>query len=887
MTLHHYAPSLLKKSRLFMFFLVPMVLVLFVAGTIHFYSDYEVRRDSTKRAEQLNIHLAEEMITKDISKIVSDLLFLAEQMDNIMFTDKTAMDKKKSDINQLFLSFANNQGIYDQIRYIDNSGNELCRINYSNKGGVLVANTELQNKSDRYYIKEGLALLDGEVYLSPMDLNIEKNSLEIPYKPVIRFVTPIHSPSGEHQGMIVLNYLGAELVSNFRRAVASITERVHLVNSNGYWLSHNNPEKEWGFMLDSPGNIFSNEFRNEWDHISGTKSGQFITHNGLFSHLTINPLRVAQIRAGTTDHTIHTDQLNVYNWKIISHLPVSGLESTPLGFLQKNRLLYTAILFFISLLSLILTHNTMRREEHELQRANELRFRDTLEEIHLAALTIDLNGNILFCNNYLLHLLRKRRSDVIGENWFENFVPDGDSSNGIEQILDGEESGQGSTYHESYIVDFRGEKRLIAWTSTTTINDENQVESITCIGQDITEQHQTREELTKLARAAEQSPAVILITDSTGRIEYVNPKFTKLTGYLPQEVIGKNPRILKSGETSTEEYRNLWQTISSGKEWRGILHNRKKSGELYWESALMSPIRNEEGEITHFLSVKEDITTRKNLEEEIQKRKDELAQSKTLAVVGRMASMVAHDLRNPLSSIKMGLQILRKQSSGNAEEVELHDIGLQQIRYMESILDGLLAYSKPDDLDLSWSSLDKLTETAINTIQKQIVENKIDVITHYPAGLPTLQVDKTKLRRVLTNLLSNAIHAITEAAPETPKIVINTRMDIHDGGSIVQIEICDNGTGIDESYRETIFEPFVTTRAKGTGLGLAIVKRIIEQHNGTISMESNNGTGTCVVITLPVNHHDKSISVAEISDTPDTFIQTETEALIDKPKIKS
>lgn len=287
----------------------------------------------------------------------------------------------------------------------------------------------------------------------------------------------------------------------------------------------------------------------------------------------------------------------------------------------------------------------------------------------------------------------------------------------------------------------------------------------------------------------------------------------------------------------------------------------------------MSPIRSEEGEITHFLSVKEDITAHKKLEEEIQKRKDELAQSKTLAVVGRMASMVAHDLRNPLSSIKMGLQILKKKNGGSAEDSELHDIGLQQISYMENILGGLLAYSRPDELDLSWSNLDKLTETAINAIQKQIIENSIDVITHYPAGLPTLQVDKTKMRRVLTNLLINAIHAITEATPESPKIIINARMDISDAGSIVQLEICDNGTGIDESDKETIFEPFVTTRSKGTGLGLAIVKRIIEQHNGTISMENNNGTGTCVVITLPVTHLEQNFPDTETDKIPETFIQ--------------
>lgn len=902
MTTYQYASSLFEKGRQFLLFFLPMLLILFVAGTIHFYSDYEVRRGATQNAEQLHIELAEKMVAGDISRIVSDLLFLAEQMDTVLFDSKGAQSAKKEAINQIFLSFGKNKGIYDQLRYIANSGIELCRVNYTGRGVTSVPDEKLQDKSDRYYVQEGLELQKGEVYLSPMDLNIEGKEIELPHKPVIRFVTPVYSPDGRHQGMIVLNYLGSELIENFRRSVASISDRAHLVNSNGFWLSHINPKREWGFMLGRSNDTFQSEYGDEWSLMNTSRSGQFVTNNGLFSYLTVNPLRLAQIRAGTTDHVIHTRALDQYNWRIISHLPLGELESTPLGFLQKNRPLYVAIMFFTAILSWILTHNTLRRKEFEMQQANELRFRDTLEEIHLAALTIDPDGNILFCNNYLLHLLRKRRSDVIGKNWFSHFVPEDEGMDGVQQILEGEDSGHGSTYHESHIVDFRGEKRLIAWTSTTTVDDHNQLESITCIGQDITEQHQTREELTKLARAAEQSPAVILITDVAGNIEYVNPKFTQLTGYRSDEVIGKNPRILKSGETTREEYQELWQTIGSGKEWRGILHNRKKNGELYWESALMSPIRNEEGQITHFLSVKEDITARKQLEDEIKRRKQELEQARTLAVVGRMSSMIAHDLRNPLSSIKMGLQILSRKKGGDPEEIELQQIGLQQIRYMESILEGLLAYSRPDELSLSWSSLDKLTENAINTVQKQISENSIQVITHYPAGLPTLQVDKTKIRRVLTNLLSNAIHAIDEAQPETPKIIINARMELNEEGSFIQLEICDNGIGIRKEERETIFEPFVTSRAKGTGLGLAIVKRIIEQHNGTITMESNKwggskqqlqegvepaaettmepGRGTCVVITLPTHHETRELPQAETLDelehTPETFIQTST-----------
>jgi PAS domain S-box-containing protein len=131
-------------------------------------------------------------------------------------------------------------------------------------------------------------------------------------------------------------------------------------------------------------------------------------------------------------------------------------------------------------------------------------------------------------------------------------------------------------------------------------------------------------ELRKLSRAVEQSPSIITIADSEGNIEYVNPKFTQVTGYAFEEVIGKNPRILKSGETPPEEYKRLWEAITSGREWRGEFHNKKKNGELYWASASISPIRDREGLITHFLGVEEDITERKRAEEEIRSLNVEL-----------------------------------------------------------------------------------------------------------------------------------------------------------------------------------------------------------------------------------------------------------------------
>lgn len=248
------------------------------------------------------------------------------------------------------------------------------------------------------------------------------------------------------------------------------------------------------------------------------------------------------------------------------------------------------------------------------------------------------------------------------------------------------------------------------------------------------------------------------------------------------------------------------------------------------------------------------------LEDEVKSRKDELEQAHTLAAVGKMASMIAHDLRNPLSSIKMGLQILGKKNSVDSEESELHQIGLEQIIYMESILDGLLAYSRPDSLELSWNSLDKICDTAIISLQREIQSTKVEVTTNYFAGLPTLEIDKTKMRRAITNIISNAIHSAVEADPNNPQVTITTELIVNTDGSAVMLEVCDNGTGIERGSADQLFDPFVSTRSKGTGLGLAIVKRIINQHGGTITLQNRKlkdeeeTTGACAKITVPLQN---------------------------------
>jgi PAS domain S-box-containing protein len=161
---------------------------------------------------------------------------------------------------------------------------------------------------------------------------------------------------------------------------------------------------------------------------------------------------------------------------------------------------------------------------------------------------------------------------------------------------------------------------------------------------EIAEHSKTGEKLLRLAQAIEESPIYIILTDLQGNIEYVNPKFTQVTGYSEEEVIGKNPRLLKSEEMSPEVYEDLWHKITQGNVWQGELCNKKKNGELYWEYGTISPVRNARGVITNFMAIKEDVSERRKLE-------DQLRQSQKLEGIGQLAGGVAHDFNNILTAI--------------------------------------------------------------------------------------------------------------------------------------------------------------------------------------------------------------------------------------------
>ncbi len=379
-------------------------------------------------------------------------------------------------------------------------------------------------------------------------------------------------------------------------------------------------------------------------------------------------------------------------------------------------------------------------------------------------------------------------------------------------------------------------ERFFIKLETSVVKDENG-NAIGNIGiaKDMTGQLKAEEKIRKLSKAVEQNPAAIIITDKEGTVEYVNPKFVEVTGYTSEEIIGKTPRILKSGSKSPEEYAELWSTILSGKEWSGEFTNKKKDGTFFHEHAIISPIKNSKGEITHFVGVKEDITEKKAAEEKLKR-------SETLASLGRMTSYLSHEIKSPLTAIKLNIEVLMEQMKSESGYSDSFRIINKEIKRLDNLLKDVLQFSKQRETLFQKVFPDKILTQVIELLAPVLEKQKIRIISQVSED--PIKGDPLEINTLFHQLIENSIEAIGENGEIEFLSVPDIKRKMH------RIFIRDTGRGIKTAKR--IFEPFYTTKQTGTGLGLSIVQQIIENHNGSVSLIFSEPGNTIFQVSLPL-----------------------------------
>ena len=381
------------------------------------------------------------------------------------------------------------------------------------------------------------------------------------------------------------------------------------------------------------------------------------------------------------------------------------------------------------------------------------------------------------------------------------------------------------------------------------------LETIDALEHVIAEREEAQGEIIRLSRAVGQSPAAVVITDLEGHIEYVNPKFTLMTGYEVDEVIGKKPNILKSGHMSDKDYAKLWRTIANGQEWRGEMLNKRKDGSLYWDYTSISTIRDSDGTAIHYLAVKEDITSAKAAMEELRHAKEDAEYANH--VKSQFLASMSHELRTPLNAIIGFSDMIMSEFLGpiGADKYkeylgDIHDSGEHLLELITDILDMSKIESGMMELHEDPVELSRVIDACHKLIRHRAQDKSITLTIDLPAQSPVLWGDEVRIKQILINLLTNAV----KYTPAGGDVALTLEWREQDG---LKMTVSDTGIGMSKDDIPRAMEPFaqvsdiMTSEREGVGLGLFLTRSLVEMHDGTLTLESTPGEGTQAIVHLP------------------------------------
>lgn len=520
---------------------------------------------------------------------------------------------------------------------------------------------------------------------------------------------------------------------------------------------------------------------------------------------------------------------------------VLGLGNKPVDYTQRDA-------ETVSYLAGITWGVAERIRMEQALRESEGRYRTLVENINDAIFIVDPEGKILYMSPAIERMIRYKADELVGMR-FTRLVHPEDLPRMVGRfrgVLEGQIEP-----HEFRVLDKDGSVRFVR-THSRPLTDGGRVVGVTGVMTDITDRRLAEAERERLLAAIEQAGEAVVITNPGGEILYVNPAFERITGYARDEVLGQNPRILKSGKQDLTFYQDLWGTISSGRTWSGRIVNKRKDGTLYTEDATISPVLDGSGRILNYVAVKRDVTEHLRLAAQFQ-------QAQKMEAVGTLAGGVAHDFNNMLTAI-LGYVALALGRAG--EDRELREDLLEVRKAAERSADlvrRLLAFARRQVVRPLVLDLNGVVEDLLRML-KRLIGEEIDLVWEPGAGLWKVRVDPSQVDQVLANLCVNARDAISGAG----KVVIETGNAVfdesycrgHEGfvpGEYVVLSVSDDGCGMSKEVMEHVFEPFFTTKGvgKGTGLGLAAIYGIAKQNGGFVNVYSEVGKGTTVKVYLP------------------------------------
>ncbi|WP_079509336.1 PAS domain S-box protein [Mesobacillus jeotgali] len=513
------------------------------------------------------------------------------------------------------------------------------------------------------------------------------------------------------------------------------------------------------------------------------------------------------------------------------------------GLVKQNGIPESLISYLIAFISIVILAGLIGSSALISKRlaVTDTNLKDITDALNISAIVAitDPKGNITYVNDKFIEISGYSEAELLGQNHsiLNSGLHSKDFFKGIWRTI-----GSGKVW--------KGEIRNKAkdgsyyWVDTTIVpflNSKGKPYQYVSIRSDITQRKQaeaslreTLKEVSDINFALDQS-SIVAFTDEKGIIKNVNDKFCEISKYSREELIGNDHSILNSGLHSKEFFKNLWKTIGSGQVWKGEIRNRAKDGSFYWVDTTIVPFLNENGKPYQYLAIRNDITEKKKSEEMLH-RQDKLA------AVGQLAAGVAHEIRNPLTSMKGYAEFLQLDET-DPQRQEFIEIILDEIDRVNNIVEEFMVLAKPKAVELEEKNIIPIVQNVVAMLKFEARKRNVKLEFEAPDEIIQIECDENRLKQVFLNFIKNGI----EAMPDGGDLKVKT--EIQDGNVLISIK--DTGVGIPPETLKKIGEPFYTTKKNGNGLGLMVSFKIIESHNGKVYIESEQNKGTTFKIMLP------------------------------------
>ncbi|WP_374379417.1 PAS domain S-box protein [Dongia sp.] len=789
---------------------------------------------------------------------------------------------------------------YDQARWIDERGMERVRVDRSqNEERVrVIPQPELQDKSDRYFFKESVKLPLGEIYISKIDLNIDNGKISVPYRPTIRFATPIADSAGQPRGILIVNYLAAGLLDRFRKVTSGSGRLVSLVNADGYWLSSSVPEDEWGFMFDRPVTMQARDPA-IWQQIVQAPNGQHIDDGGLWSWQEVS---LQEILPGKTS------QPNLPHWIVISRLPEQALTALKRGiWLPTVAVAGTAIAILAALSWLVAIRSYREREARESRlRADAVAAERSarvaaLEQIQItqarlaaivafsqdAIISKELDGTITSWNAGAEELFGYSASEAIGQN-IRMLIP-------VERLLEETDiiarvqSGIPVNHYETVRHHKDGHQIDVSLTVSPIRDAAERIVGASKIVRDISEakrlhaellRHQEQLEMlveqrtAKIAETAAQLlereklitavtdniPGIVSYWDRDLRCRFANRGYISWFGMAPEDLIGRTMPEIASAE-NLERGLSQRDAVLRGEPQYFVREVAKPNGETGYLSVHYIPdIKNDE--VIGFFVLAIDITAQQLAEDGLRALNSKLTDALALAQEANQAKSqflanMSHEIRTPMNGV-IGMLELLGHTALDADQLRMLQTIDSSAQSLLEIINDILDFSKIEAGQLKIEQIEvDVTEVVETTARLFLGAAAAKGITVRCFTSPTVRgpyfTDPVRLRQILSNLVSNAI----KFTPRGSVTIIADTVPDGDGSTSLRLSVADTGIGISKEAQARLFQPFTqadgSTARKfgGAGLGLSICRRLAHLMEGKIELQSAEGVGTEVALTLP------------------------------------